>query len=90
MVELSVVEQRYRAVVEGGRGRSTQVEARYEVSRQSVHTWVHKYEQLGLAGLADRSHRPVSCPHQITREVETVARKLLRCHPSWRSTPPGA
>lgn len=42
-----------------------------------MHTWVFKYEQLGLAGLADRSHRPVSCPHQITREVPRRTRQRL-------------
>jgi transposase len=60
LVELSVVEQRYHAVVEVTVGVPvTQFAAQYGVSRQSVHAGVRKYEQSGLPGLADRSHRPV-------------------------------
>ncbi|WP_420711685.1 helix-turn-helix domain-containing protein [Streptomyces sp. NRRL B-24720] len=56
---MSVVEQRYHAVMEVAAGVPvTQVAARYGVSRQSLHSWVRKYEQSGLPGLADRSHRP--------------------------------
>jgi transposase-like protein len=56
LVELSVVEQRYHAVMEVAAGVPVaQVAARYGVSRQSVHAWVRKYGQSGLAGLADRS-----------------------------------
>ncbi|WP_307132240.1 IS481 family transposase [Streptomyces aurantiacus] len=81
---MSVVEQRYHAVMEVAAGVPvTQVAARYGVSRQSVHAWVRKYEQSGLPGLADRSHRPVSCPHRIAREVEAVVCELRRRHPSW-------
>jgi len=36
------------------------------VSRQTLHSWLARYEAEGLDGLADRSHRPVSCPHQMT------------------------
>ncbi|MFI2349368.1 helix-turn-helix domain-containing protein [Streptomyces sp. NPDC019443] len=61
----------------------TQVAARYGVSRQSVHAWVRKYEQSGLPGLADRSHRPASCPHRIAAEVEAVVCELRRRHPDW-------
>ena len=84
LVELSVVEQRYHAVMEVAAGVAvTQVAARYGVSRQSVHAWVRKYEELGLPGLADRSHRPLSCPHRIAGEVEAVVCELRRRHPGW-------
>lgn len=50
-MELSVVEQRYHAVMEVAAGVAvTQVAARYGVSRQSVHAWVRRYEQSGLPG----------------------------------------
>ncbi|MFK0059745.1 IS481 family transposase [Streptomyces werraensis] len=81
---MSVVEQRYHAVMEVAAGVPvTQVAARYGVSRQSVHSWVRKYEQSGLPGLADRSHRPDSCPHRIAGEVEAVVCELRRRHPGW-------
>jgi len=42
--ELSVAEQRYRAVLEVGIGVPvTEVAERYGVSRQSVHTWLVHY-----------------------------------------------
>lgn len=44
LVELSVVEQRYHAVMEVAAGLSvTEVAARYEVSRRSVYTWMGRY-----------------------------------------------
>ena len=50
--ELSVSEQRYRAVLEVGAGVPvTEVAGRYGVSRQSVHTWLVRYRQEGITGL---------------------------------------
>ncbi|MFJ7949781.1 IS481 family transposase [Streptomyces sp. NPDC096354] len=81
---MSVVEQRYHAVMEVAAGVPvTQVAARYGVSRQSVHSWVRKYGQSGLPGLADRSHRPDSCLHRIAGEVEAVVCELRRRYPGW-------
>lgn len=63
-MELSVVEQRYRAVLQVQAGVSvTEVAGRFGVSRQSVHSWLRRYQDAGLAGLMDRSKRPASCPH---------------------------
>ena len=56
--ELSVTEQRYRAVLEVLAGVPvTEVAERYGVSRQSVHAWLGRYREEGIAGLADRSHQ---------------------------------
>ena len=85
LVELSVMEQRYQAVlavVQDG-WKVTVVAARLGVSRQSVHAWIARYEQGGLASLADRSHRPDTCPHQIAPEVEAMICELRREHPGW-------
>ena len=66
LVELSVMEQRYRAVLEVVSGVPvTEVAERYGVSRQAVHGWLGRYEREGLAGLADRSHRPGRQPRQM-------------------------
>ena len=84
LVELSVVEQRYRAVLEAAAGVPvTEVAARYEVSRQSVHAWIRRFAEGGLGGLMDRSRRPESCPHQVSAEVEAVVCELRREHPRW-------
>jgi len=82
--ELSVVEQRYTAVTEVLGGMPvTEVAARYGVSRQSVHGWLRRYRAEGLAGLEDRSHRPRSCPHQASVQVESQVCELRRQHPGW-------
>ena len=85
LVELSVVEQRYQAVlavVQDG-WKVVEVARRLGVSRQSVHTWIARYERGGLASLADRSHRPGSCPHQTLVETEALICELRREHPGW-------
>lgn len=84
LVELSVVEQRYRAVLAVLAGATvTEVAAQLGVSRQTVSGWKSRYETSGLAGLADRSRRPVSCPHQASAEVEAAVCELRRKHPRW-------
>ncbi|MCK8433767.1 IS481 family transposase [Streptomyces sp. D2-8] len=84
LVELSVVEQRYRAVLAVLAGSTvTEVAAQLGVSRQTVSGWKSRYEAAGLAGLVDRSRRPVSCPHQASAEVEAAVCELRRKHPRW-------
>jgi len=84
LVELSIVEQRYRAVLEAAAGVPvTEVAARYEVSRQSVHAWIGRYAEGGLGALADRPRRPDTCPHQLSAQVEAAVCELRREHPRW-------
>ena len=86
LVELGVVEQRYRAVLEVlEEGASvTEVARRYGVARQTVHEWLARYaSEGGLGGLADRSSRPVSCPHQMPAVVEAQIVGIRRAHPGW-------
>lgn len=83
--ELSKMEQRYQAVmavqVEGL--TVTEVADRFDVSRQTVHEWLRRYEAGGLEALADRSHRPKTCPHQMPAEIEARVCELRRQHPFW-------
>jgi transposase InsO family protein len=82
--ELSVAEQRYRAVLEVGAGVPvTDVAERYGVSRQSVHTWLARYRQEGIAGLEDRSHQVHHHPWRIPAEIEEAICELRRGHPKW-------
>jgi transposase InsO family protein len=85
MRELSVVEQRYQAVLAViAEGRTvTEVAGQWKVSRQTVHAWLARYEAEGLEGLADRSRRPVGCPHQMPAAVEARVLELRRSHPFW-------
>jgi transposase len=85
LVELSVMEQRYQAVmavVQDG-WKVSEVARRLGVARQSVHNWIARYEAGGLLALADRSHRPATCGHQIAPELEALICELRRQHPSW-------
>ena len=85
LVELSVVEQRYQAVLAVIRDGVpiVQVARRFDVSRQAVHRWLRWYEHQGLAGLADRSHRPTRCAHQMDPAVEVWVLEARRRNPEW-------
>ena len=66
LVELSVVEQRYRAVLEAAAGLPvTEVAARYEVSRQSVHAWIIRYRE-GAVRLVLETGKPIA---QVARDL---------------------
>ena len=85
LVELSVVEQRYQAVLAVIRDGVPVVEVarRFDVSRQAVHRWLRWYEDQGLGGLADRSHRPLRCSHQMDPAVEVWVLEARRRNPDW-------
>lgn len=80
-----MAEQRYKAVLAViSDGRSiTEVAASWGISRQTLHTWLARWEEGGLEGLADRSHRPASCPHQLDARVEVEVLEARRAHPGW-------
>ncbi len=80
-----MAEQRYKAVlaVTGDGKTVTEVAAEWRVSRQTVHTWLARYEAGGLEALGDRSHRPVACPHQMSPELEAMVLELRRWKPYW-------
>jgi transposase InsO family protein len=85
LVELGLVEQRYRAVLEvvNDGATVTEVARRHGVARQTVHVWLRAYAAEGLRGLADRSSRPGSCPHQMDAVVEARIVAMRREHPGW-------
>src|SRR6476619_4451337 len=83
MKEMSVAEQRYKAVLAViGDGRQvSEAAAAWGVSRPTLHAWLARYEQEGLEGLVDRSHRPHACPHQMDPAVEVAVLEVRRRHP---------
>jgi transposase len=84
-VEISVVDQRYQAVMavlqDGWKG--SEVAEHFGVARQTVHRWIARYEAGGLPALADRSPNPQSCAHQIAPELEAMICEIRRKHPGW-------
>ena len=85
LVELGLVEQRYKAVLEvlNDGASVTDVARRYGVGRQAVHTWLRRYAEGGLGALVDRSPRPDTCPHQMAPVVEAKILEMRRLNPAW-------
>lgn len=84
LVELGLVDQRYKAVLEVLDGATVvDVARRNGVVHQTVHHWLRRYARDGLAGLVDGSPKPRSCPHQMAPEVEAAIVELRRDHPGW-------
>jgi transposase InsO family protein len=85
MREMSVSEQRYKAVlavIADGRTVS-EVAGEWGVCRQTMHRWLGRYEGDGLEGLGNRSSRPAHCPHQTPAAVEVMVLEMRRSHPYW-------
>src|SRR5215471_19807782 len=85
MREMSVTEQRYKAV-QGvlADGRTVNdVAGQWSVSSRTLHRWLARYEGDGLEGLGDRSHRPAHCPQQMPPAVEVLVLEMRRAHPYW-------
>jgi len=84
LVELSAVEQRYQAVLEVlGGATVVDVARRFGVARQTLHVWLSNYASHGLSGLADKSSKPLSCPHQMAPKIEARIVEMRAAHPSW-------
>ena len=85
MREMSVTEQRYKAVLAViGDGRTvSEVATDWGVSRRTMHRWLLRYEGDGLEGLNNRSHRPAQSPHQMPAAVEAMVLEMRRSRPYW-------
>jgi transposase InsO family protein len=81
-----MVEQRLDAVRSVLAGAEVgEVAARAGVHRSTVHRWLVRYLAGQIGGLADRSHRPLGCPHQVDEVVEVAVAEMRREHPRWGS-----
>ena len=79
------MEQKYQAVLAVIRDGVSIIEVanRFGVSRQSVHSWLLRYEMEGMPGLTERSHRPDRCKHQMSSAVEVRVIELRRQNLYW-------
>jgi transposase InsO family protein len=82
---MSVAELKYQAILAViGEGRAiSEVAEQWRVSRRTLHRWLARYELEGLEGLNERSHRPASCPHQMSGVVEAMVLELRRWRQYW-------
>ena len=55
----------------------------FGVSRKTGYKWLKRYEEAGVAGLADRSRAPRDHPNAVSGEVERAIREARRKHPRW-------
>lgn len=85
LVEIGVVDQRYQAVMavlQDG-WKVSEVAEHLGVARQTVHRWIARHNAGGVLALADVSHRPHGCSHQIAAELEALICEIRRLHPGW-------
>ena len=78
--QTTVYEERVRFVLEVQQQTFSFAEScrRYGVSRTTGYTWWNRYQDEGLEGLRDRSHRPLRCPHATPDEVVQYLLKQRR------------
>ena len=55
----------------------------YEVTRKTGYKWLERYEEGGIAGLADRRRAPRHHPNAISEELEERIIALRGEHPRW-------
>ena len=55
----------------------------FKVSRKTGYKWLGRYEELGVAGLADHSRAPHCHPRAIAAEVAAHCLRVRREHPTW-------
>ncbi|WP_280348496.1 helix-turn-helix domain-containing protein [Nocardia neocaledoniensis] len=61
----------------------TEVCRRYQVSRKSYYSYLARYRQDGVAGLAPRSSRPKTLPARTPADIEDFVVRLRLIHPGW-------
>src|SRR5690242_17460332 len=52
--------------------------AEFKVTAKTAAKWVRRYQQLGRAGMQDRSSRPLHCPRRCSAEQVTEVERLRR------------
>jgi len=56
----------------------------YDVSRKTIYKWLARYEEGGVAGLADRSREPQHFPGKLSEEVIT---QIIAARQRWNGGP---
>lgn len=56
---------------------------RYDLSPQTGYRWIRRFQELGVAGLVDRSRRPQRSPARTAPEIEAAVLSVRTEHPAW-------
>ncbi len=79
-----MVEERHRMIALWESGFTpTELASRFGVSRQTIHTYIDRWQQEGECGLLERSRRPLTSPTKTSREVEHLLMGLKDEHPDY-------
>lgn len=57
--------------------------ARFQISRPTGYAWLRRYQEAGVAGLAEQSRAPTTSPGQTDPVVEAAVVALRDAHPTW-------
>jgi transposase InsO family protein len=63
---------------------------RFQLSRNNGYKWVKRYQQQGVEGLANRSHRPRRSPQRSPEAIEQKVLSMREEHPAWGARKIGA
>jgi len=82
---MDVQDQRVRFVVEALAGSKpvSQLCAEFGISRPTGYLWLERYRARGIAGIAERSRRPLHSPEKTSDALEEQVAVLRQCYPDW-------
>ena len=68
----------------------TELCQRFQHQSQHRYKWVKRYQQQGVEGLVDRSHRPHRSPQRLPEAMEQKVFSMREEHPAWGARKIGA
>src|ERR1051326_6862409 len=82
---MDVQEQRVRFLVTAARREKplAAVCRDFEISRPTGYLWLKRYEESGIAGIAERSRRPHHSPKRTLEELEQQVVEARKQYPDW-------
>src|SRR5271170_3577675 len=82
---VNIDEQRMRFVLCASRPDTTMREAcqAFEISRPTGYQWLRRYQAGGIAGVVEKSRRPLHHPTQTAAEIEQRVVVLRQQRPDW-------
>jgi transposase InsO family protein len=80
----SVRDRRVEFVIRASRGEPISTLCReYEISRPTGYVWLKRFQQQGIAGMEERSRRPLLSPRQVPAAIEERIVALREQRPDW-------
>ena len=55
----------------------------FGISRPTGYLWLHRYEQRGVQGIAERSRRPLASPRRTAADLEQRVVDVRQRYPDW-------